>query len=148
MADRDDSQLGSITRLAEHGEQECARKLSETRGRLNDRLARIEQLRTYQAEYAAQGRAEHGVSVHVSQLIGRAAFLGRLEDAIAHELAQKEMLEKDVQLCLQNWHEAHARAEAMRTLKDKQARAVERRHARREQSLADTHASSRHGLQD
>lgn len=145
MSSRDATQLDSITRLAEHAEQECARKLSEIRKRLTDKVARIEQLKQYQDEYAEQGRMQNGQSMHVSALSGRAAFLTRLQEAITHETEQYDILDTDLKICLQRWQAAHAHAEAMRTLQDKQAREVSRRHARREQTIADEHATSKRG---
>lgn len=137
------NQLESIARVATQHEEQCARRLAECRERLNQKAQRIADLKRFHHDYADGLRGLAGQSLAAHTVAGRADFVSKVNDAIEHEGRAHGALQAEFTECLKHWQQAHARAEAIRTLIQKQARERMRRHARREQASADERASGK-----
>jgi flagellar FliJ protein len=122
-----------LRELAEHREQEAARKLADVQRQLGERVAQLQTLEQYQ-EPASTG------PVGMHQLRNREAFRARLGDAIGHQRRVIADLERMVQAAREEWFETHRGLMKMEKLIERsrqhERNVFERREQRRMDELA------------
>lgn len=132
--------MAPIQRLAEEREREAARTFAETRIRLSEQQARMQQLRDYRNEYSNRFQHSGGGGMTPRQLGEYRAFLERLDRGLRHQQDVLAKADAEVVQARQDWTEAirhRDRLEVMRT----RIRCEERTLAdRREQRESDERA--------
>lgn len=157
MAKRD--RIGTLQRLASHTEAENARRLAERLRTLDLEERRLQQIRTYLAEYtgAAPGTttgtttgttagagADTG-AMTISHLRSTRGFVERLRNAVD---AQRGTVERQRQLVNQQtaqWRAARSRTRSLELLGERRDEVERERQARRDQAAMDELATTRNG---
>ena len=77
--------MDPVLRVAEHRERNAARLLGESRQRLEQQRQRLQELLDYREEYSRRFQQTGSGGMDMKQLHEYRAFLGRLNDAVAHQ---------------------------------------------------------------
>ncbi|MCL4720742.1 MAG: flagellar export protein FliJ [Gammaproteobacteria bacterium] len=142
MAKRD--RLSTLQRLAAHHEAEQARRLSERVQSLDSEERRLQQIRGYLAEYAANPGGRDA-PLTVSRLRSNRGFIDRLRDAVDGQRGMVEIQRQQVDQQAAQWRSARSRSLSLERLGERLDRQEREHRERRTQAGLDEIASRRHG---
>jgi len=135
--------MDPVLRVAEHRERDAARLLGESRQRLEQQRRRLQELLDYREEYSRRFEQTGGGGMDMKQLNEYRAFLGRLNDAVAHQQGVIAKAEAEVERRRADWMALRSRMQSLDTVRER-FRQEERREAeRREQREADERTAAR-----
>jgi flagellar protein FliJ len=137
------SRLSSVLRVAQSLEQEAARVVGSWQTRVQEKSARLTELRRYYAEYAAGSRDLRGQTICAADVRDRGAFVSKLHDAIQRESDAWKRLQSELKIYISRWESARAHAQAMRKLVARDTQRLQQRAARREQAATDEFLSTK-----
>lgn len=133
-----------LQRLASHTEAENARRLGERLRALDTEERRLQQIRSYLAEYTL-GNARASDAMTIGSLKSNRGFLGRLRDAVDQQRGAVESQRQQVEQQTRQWQAARARTRSLEKLGERQERDERDRQDRREQARLDEVATTRAG---
>ncbi len=148
MAKRD--RIGTLQRLASHTEAESARRLADRLRTLDVEERRLQQIRSYLADYT--GGPAAGISAKaatgamtISSLRSNRGFLERLRNAVDEQRGTVEIQRRQVEQQTAHWRTARSRTRSLGLLGERQAEAERERQDRLEQAAMDELAVTRNG---
>lgn len=152
MAKRD--RIGTLQRLASHTEAESARRLADRLRTLDVEERRLQQIRSYLADYTGgvAGGPAAGIgakaatgAMTISSLRSNRGFLERLRNAVDEQRGTVEIQRRQVEQQTAHWRTARSRTRSLGLLGERQAEAERERQDRLEQAAMDELAVTRNG---
>lgn len=107
--------LQAARQLAQLNKDQAATVLQQQQQKLRAAERQLEQLRAFQADYAAAARRLR----NARQLQQYHAFLGRLDSSIAQQQTQVELSQQAVEECRSRWAGCYQRDKALHKVLDK-----------------------------
>ncbi|MEO7385733.1 MAG: flagellar export protein FliJ [Gammaproteobacteria bacterium] len=135
------NRIETLQRLAGHTEAESARRLAERLRALDTEERRLQQIRTYLAEYSTGGNT--GSAMTIGSLRSGRGFLERLREAVDAQRGTVETQRQQVEHQTIQWRAARTRTRSLEKLRERQLRDEREVHDRREQVRLDEIAISR-----
>jgi len=130
------NRLQSLERLAAHTEAENARRLAERLRGLDTEERRLEQIRSYLADYA-KGSTPADSTLTISALQSQRGFLGRLRDAVDQQRGTVDQQRQQAEQQAAQWRSARARTLALKRLGERLDEQERERKDRRDQARMD-----------
>lgn len=132
-----------IVRLAEHGQDEAARRLGEAQQAVEAQRQRLEDIKGYRDEYARRFDEAAAGGINGMLVQDFRVFLTRLNEAIEQQARVVELAEREWETCRAGWLEARTRVGALDVAVERFCVEEQVVEARREQQATDEHAQRR-----
>lgn len=129
-----------IQKIATHKERKAAAALGESLKRREAARQRLEELRTYRAEYLERFAGATRAGVSSRQILEYQVFISKLETAITQ---QEEIVSQSQQVCDSSkaqWRGRYTKSKAMDGVVDRMQEAERKDQNRKEQTEADERA--------
>jgi flagellar FliJ protein len=140
MATRNRMQV--LQRLAEHAEAEASRRLSERLKALDTDEKRLEQIRSYLADYSSSN-LNQAAAMTIGALRSNRGFLERLRNAVDEQRGTVETQRHQAEQHAMQWRSARARSLALERLGERIEQQERQRRDRLEQIRLDEVANRR-----
>ena len=134
MARRNRMQV--LHKLAEHTEAEASRRLAERLKLLDADEKRLEQIRSYLADYSGSSQGNSS-AMTISALRSNRGFMARLRDAVDEQRGNVETQRHQAEQHAAQWRAARARSLALERLGERIAERERQRRDRLEQLRLD-----------
>lgn len=134
--------MDPVLRVAEQRERDAARALGQARQRFEQHRARLRELLEYREEYSRRFQQTGGGGMDMKQLHEYRAFLGRLNDAVAHQHKIIAKAEAEVQRRHGEWTGIRNRLRSLDTVRERFRREEHVQTERREQRELDERISA------
>lgn len=134
MARRNRMQV--LQKLAEHTEAEASRRLAERLRLLDADEKRLEQIRSYLADYSGSSQGNSS-AMTISALRSNRGFMARLRDAVDEQRGNVETQRHQAEQHAAQWRAAPARSLALERLGERMAERKRQRRDRLEQLRLD-----------
>ena len=134
MARRNRMQV--LQKLAEHTEAEASRRLAERLKLLDADEKRLEQIRSYLADYSGSSQGNSS-AMTISALRSNRGFMARLRDAVDEQRGNVETQRHQAEQHAAQWRAAHARSLALERLGERIEQRERQRRDRLEQLRLD-----------
>ena len=129
--------IDPLEQMADMRERDAARLLGETHRLADVQKQSLVELRAFRAEYARRFQNEGSRGLSISKLHDYRAFLGQLNEAIAHQERQLEDTQRNLAQKQNGWLDARARKQALNTVLERFRQQEMQEQARKEQQEAD-----------
>jgi len=129
--------LKPVHRVAESREQTAAREMGDSKRYVHEQEVRLDELRSYHAEYLERFHNAAKVGMSAMQLQEYRAFLAKLERAIREQEAIIVDGRNAHQMNKDNWQQKHVRTQALDKVIDRYKQAENQAQDQREQKEAD-----------
>lgn len=130
------NRMQSLERLAAHTEAEQARRLAERQRGLDTEERRLEQIRSYLADYA-KPPARSGPPLTISALQSQRGFMERLQNAVDQQRGTVDQQRQQAEQQATQWRSARARTLALKRLGERLDQQERLRQDRRDQARMD-----------
>ena len=129
--------LRPVTDIAESRERDAARTMGERQQFVNEQVARLEELKSYRADYVQRMQEAGARGIDAGQMQDYTNFIRRLDEAIVFQHKQISDAERHLVLSKNNWQTLHSRSEALNKVVDRLRDGEQRENDRREQKETD-----------
>jgi flagellar export protein FliJ len=130
------NRMQSLERLAAHAEAEQARRLAERLRGLDTEERRLEQIRSYLADYA-KAPTRGGPPLTISALQSQRGFMERLRNAVDQQRGTVDQQRQQAEQQATQWRGARARTLALKRLGERLDQQERQRQDRRDQARMD-----------
>jgi flagellar FliJ protein len=138
--------LGTMRELAERQRDAARAALMLAEAHSNRTLAKLEQLRAFEADYRSRAPGLAGMAAPIELLRCHEGFMGRLDQALAQQHEAVRRAERELVHRRQLLQQAELKLASVRKLIDRRQAERHRTESRREQRQADEAALQRHRL--
>jgi flagellar FliJ protein len=140
--------LKSLLDLTQNRRDEAARRLGELIASEQEGTRKLELLQNYRAEYEARFHEAARSGLTPDAWRNFAAFIGRIDEAIALQAAAVERSRSQTVAGQDVWMEQRNKAKAFDTLQKRHEAGEARKAARLEQRMSDEHSAKRYRDRD
>jgi flagellar FliJ protein len=135
--------LQPVTRVAELRERNAAKALGQSRHRLSETEARLEELLAYREEYARRLQTAGGEGMNAREVSEYHNFLARLNEAITHQQARLAQAHQDYESRRSQWQSQRTHTLALDKVVERYRRQEEHTEGQREQRESDDRTRDR-----
>ena len=135
-----------IRKLVADREQDAMKALGQSQRALTEHEQKLEQLKTYRAEYAKLFQQHGAKGMDGAQLQAYQTFIAQIDAAIRQQRKMIEFANEDCAEKRQDWQQTHTRTQVMDKAIERFKHTEQKQEQKRQQKEADDHSNARFWL--